>query len=88
MKGRDRMMKKARSDKQKKILGILLRAYDEKGPDGVVSSHDMLVEDSALRTAYGTSHRYMSQIMTKMIRKKLVVRVKPGVFKLNAAWKE
>jgi len=46
----------------------------------------MLDADATLRTAYQTSSRYMSQTMTKMVRKRLVVRVKP--FKLNPEWSE
>ena len=83
---RARMLKKARSDKQKTILAALIDLYDRQGPDAAITSDAMLDADATLRTAYQTSSRYMSQTMTKMVRKRLVVRVKP--FKLNPEWSE
>lgn len=83
---RSTMLKKARSDKQKKILGILFDLYDLKGPNASISSDEMTDIDTTLRTANWTSARYMSQVMTKMVRKGLVVRVKRGQFKVNAAF--
>lgn len=72
---RARMMKAARSDKQKRILAYLL-----DGIEAEASLDDIVRDLPEVRTAH-RSKSYLGQTMTKMIRKGLVRRVRPGVFR-------
>jgi hypothetical protein len=65
-------------EKQNRIF-----VYMADRPEEEVSLDD-IVSNCKVNTAYGTTNKYLSQTMSKMVTRGVVQRVRPGIFKASA----